>query len=461
LEDRCLPSTLTSYGQLPLAFEANVGQADSDVRYLAHGPGYNLALTDTGAVLALTHGDLQDVLRLQLVGANATPTVVGLGAQAGHANYLLGNDPTQWQTDVALYDRVAYEQVYPGVDLVFYGNDQDQLEYDLDVKPGTDPNAIALQFNGASSMMVDSAGDLVLHMTGGDVVEHAPVLYQEVGGVRQPVTGAYELDGDGTVRLRVGAYDASQALVIDPTLVYSSYLGGSAVDVGEAVAVDASGNVYLTGYTASTDFPTVSAFQASNHGGPDAFVVKLNAAGALVYATYLGGSGNDEGYGIAVDGNGSAYITGYTDSTNFPTANAYQATNHGGTDAFVVKLNAAGNGLAYSTYLGGSSYDVGYGIAVDSSGNAYVTGQAYPGFPTVSPLQGTIGGFNDAFVTKMNATGGVVYSTFLGGSNSDVGLGIALDGSNNVYVTGYTQSTNFPTHNAIQPASGGEVTTPS
>ena len=279
------------------------------------------------------------------------------------------------------------------------------------------------------------------------------------------------LNGRWQVGFQVAAYDATQRLIIDPVLVYSTYLGGSLFDRGEDIAVDSSGNAYVTGRTFSTDFPTASPFQAFNAGTStgDVFVTKLNAAGnAVVYSTYLGGSDDDFGPDIAVDSSGSAYVTGRTDSTDFPTTNPFQATFGGGTfgggDAFVTKLNATGSALVYSTYLGGSGNENTIsetgGIAVDASGNAYVTGDtASTDFPTASPFQAALGGtsgFPDAFVTKLNAAGSaLVYSTYLGGSGTERGFDIALDASGNAYVTGDTNSTDFPTASPIQGTQAG------
>jgi hypothetical protein len=475
LEDRALPSAASSYGDLPLSFEANVGQADAAVRYLAHGSGYALALTDSGAALSLAQGGAggaSALLQLQLVGANATPVVVGLNEQAGHSNYLLGNDPSQWHTDVPLFGRVEYQQVYPGIDLVFYGNDQHQLEYDFDLAPGADPSPIALRFSGAQGQAVDAQGDLVLHLAGGDVVQQAPVVYQEVGGVRSAVAAAYVVNGDGSVGLALGGHDRTQALVVDPVLTYATYLGGSGNDEGRAIAVDGSGDAYVTGSTTSPNFPIASPIQATLGGQGDAFVTKLNAAGsALVYSTYLGGSAGDSGFGIAVDGAGNAYVTGRTLSGDFPTtAGAFQTAPRAFGDAFVAKLNAAGNALVYSTYLSGSyspnGDTQGSAIAVDGTGNAYVTGQTFAtDFPTTAgAFQTTNHGYVNAFVTKLNAAGSaLVYSTYLGGTGfnasgtfyGDFGFGIAVDGPGNAYVTGYTVATNFPTANPLQAAIRG------
>ena len=347
------------------------------------------------------------------------------------ANYFIGNDPDKWRTNVPTYAKVQYQDVYPGVDLVYYGN-QRQLEYDLVVGPGADPAAIALSFEGVKGLRIDAQGDLVLDTPGGEVRQHKPLVYQEVDGVRREIAGAYVLNAERQVGFQVAAYDASQPLIIDPVLVYSTYLGGGGGG-GHGIAVDASGNAYVTGFTASTDFPTASPFQGT-FGGLIliAFVTQLDAAGsALVYSTYLGGSGFivfDQGTGIAVDASGNAYVTGNTNSTDFPTASPFQPAFGGGSfpgDAFVTKFNAAGSALVYSSYLGGTGTDAGQDIALDTAGNAYVSGVTdSTDFPTASPFQAANAGSDDAFVTKFNAAGSdLVYSTYLGGSGDEGSFG--------------------------------------
>ena len=369
--------------------------------------------------------------------------------QTGVSNYFTGNNPSQWLTNISQYGEVEYQNVYAGIDLVYYGNQQ-QLEYDFVVAPGANPGSIHLDFKGASSISLDTRGDLVLHTASGDVVQHAPVIYQDIGGVRHTVPGQFVLGAQGQVSFNVGAYDASLPLTIDPVLGYSTYLGSGNYDAGLGIAVDGSGNAYITGETSSINFPTTTgAFQTSSAGSYDVFVSKLNAAGtALVYSTYLGGSGDDEGYGIAVDGSGNAYVTGETDSTNFPTTQgAFQTSDAGSYEAFVTKLNAAGNALAYSSYLGGQSFDEGTGIAVDGSGNAYVTGTTESSnFPTTtSAFQTTWTGSEKAFITKLNGAGtALVYSTLLGGTSTDGAESIAVDSSGDAYVTGFANSTDFP-----------------
>ncbi len=401
------PQVVENYGKLPLSFEANHGQTDNRVDFLSRGSGYTLFLTPTEAVLALrkpaasevgaaaevskveSNPDTEEaVLRMKLVGANPSPQVSGLEELPGKSNYFLGNDPSKWRTNVPQYAKVQYEDVYPGVDLVYYGN-QRELEYDLVVAPWANPEAIHLAFEGEDKLEIDAQGDLVLDSDGGQVRLQKPLVYQQVDGVRQQVAGAYVLKGRHHVGFQVAAYDAGQPLIIDPVLSYSTYLGGIGTDSGVGIAVDTAGNAYVTGQTDSTDFPTASPVQPALGGERDAFVTKLNAAGnALVYSTYLGGSGEDSGLGIAVDASGNAYVMGQTGSTDFPTASPIQAAHGGGlTDAIVTKLNAAGSALVYSTYLGGSANDLGGGIAVDASGNAYVTGfTGSTDFPTASPI---------------------------------------------------------------------------
>ena len=479
------PAIEAAYGKLPLSFEVNQGQSDPDVKFLSRGRGYTLFLTATEAVLSLSSPQSEQraqrttpqsavhnaqseirnpqsvVLRMKLASANPSPQVSGLKELPGKSNYFLGNDPAKWSTNVPTYAKVQYKDVYPGVDLVYYGNRR-QLEYDLIVAPGTDPAVIQLAFEGEDNLEIDAQGDLVLHTAGEQVRLHKPLVYQQVDGGRREISGAYVLNGGRQVGFQVAAYDADKPLIIDPVLSYSTYLGGIDFDPGNAIAVDASGNAYVTGNTSSFDFPTASPFQPAFGGGnSDAFVTKLNAAGnALVYSTFLGGSGVDQGQDIAVDASGNAYVTGDTTSTDFPTASPIQPAFAGGnSDAFVTKLNAAGNALVYSTYLGGSGEDLGRGIALDTARNAYVRGSTgSTDFPTASPIQPTNGGFFDVFVTKLNAAGSaLVYSTYLGGSNGELGLrgGIAVDGSGNAYVTGNTASTDFPTASPIQPARSG------
>jgi uncharacterized protein (TIGR03437 family) len=303
----------------------------------------------------------------------------------------------------------------------------------------------------------------VLEAEGSELRLHQPVIYQEINGTRQSVDGSFVIQEENQVGFEVVRYDTSKPLIIDPVLSYSTYLGGSGRDLTFGIAVDSSGNAYVTGSTQSNNFPTANAFQAAYGGGTyDAFVTKLNASGsALVYSTFLGGSGGDDwALGIAVDSSGNAYVTGSTQSANFPTANAFQAAFRGSADAFVTKLNADGSALVYSTFLGDGSE--GYGIDVDSSGNAYVTGRTKSSnFPTANAFQAAIGGGSgtfpgDAFVTKFNAAGSALeYSTYLGGSGNDQGNSIAVDSSGNAYVTGWTASTSFHTANAIQAAYGG------
>ena len=394
---------------------------------------------------------------MKLVHANPKAEVVGQDELPGKSNYFIGNDPKKWHTDVPQFAKVRYENVYPGVDLVYYGNHR-ELEYDFVLRPGANPAAIRLGIEGAKRLRLERS-DLVMASAAGDVRLRSPKIYQESNGVRHEIRGGYVITNKNEVGFGVEAYDRRRALVIDPVLAYSTYLGGSGGDNARGVAVDGFGNAYVTGLTISTDFPIVNAIQPGNHGNPETFVSKFNPDGSgLIWSTYLGGTSQTVADAIAVDSTGNAYITGFTDCLDFPTVNAVQATNGGGQyDAFVTKINSAGSALVYSTYLGGNDNDNGFGIAADSSGNAYVTGFTYSSnFPTANAIQPSRKGTSDAFVTKIKADGSAfVYSTFLGGSTDEIGNGIAVDPAGNVYVAGQTDSTNFPTNNAFQSTFAG------
>ena len=448
----------SAYGRLPMHFEENRGQTDARVRYVARGAGYAFFITGTESVAVLQkRGAAPAIVRMQLLGANAHPNVEGDGMLEGRSNYLAGSDPSKWRTNVPQFGKVRMPAVYEGIDVVWYGN-QGEVEYDFVVAAASDPRQIRVRFEGAERIDVDAAGDLVLRIAGGEIRQRAPFAYQQRGGSRHAVHARYQRHGAREFRIALGAYDTSLPLIIDPVLAWSTYLGGSGTDAAHAITVDAGGNAYVTGTTSSINFPTANSVQSANAGGFDAFVTKFNAAGtALVYSTYLGGSGTDSGQGIAVDGAGNAYVAGWTDSPNFPVANPLQAAIGGSLDAFVTKLNAAGTALVYSTYLGGSGSDQAFGITVDTAGNAYVAGStASSNFPTANAVQGANAGATDAFLTKINAAGNaLVYSTYLGGSGFDRANGVAVDNAANAYVAGETTSTNFPTLNAIQGSNGG------
>ena len=333
-------------------------------------------------------------------------------------NYFRGNDPEQWRTGVATYRKVRYQEAYPGIDLVFYGN-QGQLEYDFVISPGADPGAIRLTFDGHDDLRLDDRGNLVLAIAGTDLVQHAPRVYQELGASRQAVAGRYVVGDGGEVGFELGDFDPARPLVIDPVLQYSTCLGGFSTDVGHDVSVDRAGNRYVVGETQSPDFPTADAAQpALSFGSSDGFVAKLDPSGTrLVYATYLGGSSPDRAYGIAVDDDGNAYVSGYTASTgdwhgpvdvlpaDFPISNALQPAGSG-IDGFLTKFNLAGTELVYSTYLGGTSTDYLTGVAVDGLGSAYVVGTTVSeDFPVTPGAFDVTPPGQAAVVAKINAAG--------------------------------------------------------
>ncbi len=391
-----------AFDRLPLSFESTQEEHNPSPNFGAHGHGYALALTPTEALLSLAvpPSSPTSALHFRFPGANPVPTMWAERPLPGVVNSFVGTDPVQWRTHVSTAARVRYSALYPGIDLTVYGTAGGGIEYDVIVAPGADPAAFSLSVAGATGMTLDATtGELTLGTAAGEVRQHAPVLYQEVGGERRGVAGGYAMRKDGTVGFVEGEYDPTLPLVIDPPLVYSTYLGGSGQDEGYGIAVDTNGNTYITGGSSSTDFPVTNG--STYGGGEDAFVTKLNATGARVYSTYLGGSGQDIGDGIAVDTFGNAYITGYTDSTNFPATNS-STYGGGGQDAFVTKLD--GNGArVYSIYLGGSGDDQGDAIAVDTNGDAYVTGYTLStNFPVTNGS--TFGGATDAFVTKLTVS---------------------------------------------------------
>ena len=460
----------SAYGQTELAFEPNLGQTDKAVDFLARGAGYSMFLRPTEAVVVMTPPKRQakqaanhPVLRLKLLNSNAKAHGVALDQLAGKTNYLIGNRSRDWRTNIPTYGRVRYEGVYPGIDLVYYGN-QRQLEYDLVVAPGGDPEVVRLQFAGAENPRLNVSGDLLLNLDDQTIIQAKPTIYQNIGHMRRPIEGSYTIQENGTVGFVVGEYDHRLPLVIDPTLVYSTYFGGSGTDEARGIVVDSTGNAYICGNTSSTVFPIFNALQPVFGGGSfggarDVFVTKFDASGTGVFfSTYLGGGGDDKCGRLALDSAGNAYIAGETTSANFPTFNAFQPFYGGGaSDAFVTKLNSTGSGLFYSTYFGGSVFDAAGAIAVDINGNAYVTGRTTsPDLYTFNAIQPLFSGGTsaDAFVTKFSASGlSVFYSTYLGGSGGlgfDAGLGIAVDAAGNAYVTGQTTSTNFPLLNPIQ-----------
>ncbi|MBV9280640.1 MAG: SBBP repeat-containing protein, partial [Chloroflexi bacterium] len=452
-------------GALPLSFEPNDGQAGAGVRYVAHGSGFVISLRENDAVVEILSGGGSDgapaaTMRLRLVpvGGKRRPRLVGLGRLPGRSSYFLGADSRRWLRDIPSYGKVEYRQVYPGIDLVFHGSlpqgletpQTPRLEYDWLLAPRADPASIVERLQGARSLTVDRRGELIISLGHLELRQGPPAAFQADGGREGPIRCRYILTGRDEVGLRVGRYDHQRPLVIDPTLLYSIYLGGSGWDYANAVAVDRAGSAYVTGATGSQDFPLVRPVQGRNGGGDsgaDAFVAKLNPAGtALLYSTYLGGSQDEEGTGIALDARGDAFVVGFTESANFPRAGRLKLRGGGRCnrgrqkqgEAFVSELNPAGDRLLWSSCLGGSGTNWSGGVAVGGAGTVYVAGSTTSrDFPTSHPLQGTNRGGTDAFVTKIDVRRAtLVYSTYLGGRGDDSGRAIAVDATGAAYVTG-------------------------
>jgi len=516
-----LPRSLES---TPLGFEPNRGQFEGPAWFVARGRGYTLKLSPAEATMDLgrPEGAAEPVqVRRMVVGGNARAEMRGEAEQPGRSHYFRGNDPASWVTNVPSYARVAEAAIYPGIDLVYHG-DADRLEWDFVVAPGTDPARIRLRFEGARPLRLDGNGDLVVETTTGVVRQKKPVLYQEVGSERRTVGGAYDLHGPDEIGFQVAAYDATRPLVIDPELVYSTYVAGcrgrqgvedvavdsdgnayavgyqpvgcdlepshawvvkfgpdgtrlastkfggwgATVDAATGVALDAAGNVYVTGWSdwrqpgGPPQFPTTpDALQPTNAGVRDAFVTKLDPAlGNILYSTLLGGSGDDIGTDIAVGDMGTVYVAGQTASTDFPVANPAQPFPGGGQDAFIAALDLAASNLVFSSYLGGSGDDSPARLAKAGSAIVLAGTTSSPDLPVRSgdaagPFQPSFGGgSSDAFVARYSCAGTLDYLTYLGGSDRDEAYGVAADASGFAYVTGGTASPDYPTLNPVQPS---------
>jgi len=455
---------VASAARLPMTFEVNQGQADARVDFLSRGSGYALFFSPTAVNLSLTRSqDTQTVaqptvLRMNLVRANPQAPGAGQEELPTKVNDFRGNDRSTWRSDIPTYAKVRYVDVYPRIDLVYYGN-QSQLEYDFVVAPQGDPSVIKLDFEGGDQLEINTHGDLIVRAAGEPILQlPRPFIYQDIEGVRHEIPGGFVLAGH-QVGFEIGRYDTTRPLVIDPILIFSTHLGGASGDGGQGIAVDTRGNVYVTGDTGSADFPVVKPSQRDLGGSTDVFVAKLSAEGQLIYSTYIGGKGSDVGYAIALDAKGDVYLTGDTRSSDFPVVGAVQQALRGSADIFVAKLSGDGSKLLYSTYHGGTAGERGQAIAVDASGNAAVVGYTQStDFPTVRPLQASFAGGNaDAFVLKLNSSGSaLIYSTYLGGGNDrpDIATGVAADPAGNTYVTGFTNAVDFPTVKPIKPFVG-------
>ena len=452
---------------MPVRFEANAGKYNADVKFTARTEGYSLFFTNRDVVF-VPSGAGSKAVTISLGQANVSPVVDGVNALPAKTSYFTGNRKEGWKTGVSQYERVRYSGVYPGVDLVYYGNGR-QLEYDFVLRAQADPRRIQMKFRGADRVRMAANGDLLVRAGDRELTQKKPVAYQlSAAGVRQEVACRFRMAGRHAAGFEVGSYDVSRELIIDPALVYSSYVGGSSEDAITAMTVDRAGIIYVAGYTYSGDIATVDTpFQGTPGGLTDIWVARINptrsGAASVSAFTYIGGDGTDIPTGIAIGPDGLLYLTGSTQSTNFPMAGSGLSKAIKGTkDAFVLKIYPSLDGLIASTYLGGADNEDAYAIAVDDSG-VYVTGvTGSTDFPVSSgAVQSVTAGGRDAFVTKLNTDlSSLVYSTYLGGERTDEGRGIVVASTGRVYVTGWTTSNGFPTvGNAYQGSNqgGGDV----
>jgi hypothetical protein len=491
------------FGKIPLYFITNKGQVNEKAKFYAKASRYTLWLTKEGLVFdsvkkvkaedETTHpappghpsqeGNnlgspkiARDVSRLIFLDANKSPEMVPVEESKLRVNYFIGSDKSKWHGDIPTSMAVLYKNLYKNIDLKVYGLEK-QIEYDWIVKSGGDPGDIRFRYKNVKGTRIDEEGNLLIETDFGELMHKKPVSYQTrtAQGAKRKAQNAcpeerkyvnvtFKKIAENTYGFEAGAYDKSRELIIDPVvLAYSTYLGGVSGERSRGIAVDGSGNAYVTGVTTSPDFPTRNQYQGYQ-GGCDVFVTKLDTTksgvSSLIYSTYLGGGSHEYGWGIAVDAGGNVYVAGETSSPDFPTRNQYQGYQ-GFIDVFVTRLDTTKNGVSsiiYSTYLGGGRYEYGWGIAVDAGGSAYVTGRtSSPDFPTHNQYQEHHGN-DDVFVTRLdtNQSGAssLLYSTYLGGGKYDWGKGIAVDDSGNAYVTGETGSSDFPTRNQYQGNNG-------
>ena len=474
----------------PLYFESNAGQVEDSAQFIARGKDCTVFLAPTEAKILLGKSSDQTgsprTVRLHLAGANPSANLAGRDLLPARANYFIGNEPSQWRSGVPLFSKVRVDEVYPGVQVIYYANQSAQLEYDFILQPGAAPDQIRFRIAGADSVQVDAAGNLVLKIGSEEIRQHRPVVYQVNRGARSEVPASYRLNPDGTVGFALGQYDRTLPLTIDPVLDFLTYLGGTKMELGHSIALDGDGNIYVAGETLSTGLLTTNfiqfgatnfqKFRGGNNAFGDAFVAKYNNSGALQFLTYLGGKTDDGAFSIAYDlAGGAIWVAGFTDSTNFPLVNPIRSKLTGPNknanhifpvDAFIAKLDPTGTNLLYSTYFGGNGLDEATSLAVDSTGSVYMTGlTSSTNLPVMPPdaYQTRLAGYFDAFITKLSGSGGIytnVYTTYLGGTNSDYALGIAVDSGLDAWVTGFTLSTNFPIVAPLQLAPGANAIYP-
>ena len=442
--------------RMPLTFEPNRGQAPSDIRWISRTPHRTLLLTSTEALLVM-NGEKAATVRMKLTGSNVEARTEGVDKLKSVSNYFLDNNPSDWRTAIPHYARVKYKEVYPGIDLVYYGADR-ELEYDFVVAPAADSRQIELAYEGADKIRVEDNGDLVLEVNGRTIRQLRPKVYQMIGDKKQEIAAGYRIRNGNRVEFALAKYDRKRQLVIDPVLQYSTYFGQEGQDQSLSVATNATGDIYLTGQTSSTRFQTSGKAQPEPGGNSDAFIAKFTGGGDMLWTSYLGGRQVDVGRSIAVDESGNAYVVGTTNSPEFPMRNAAYETFAGTFDAFLTKISSDGQQFLYSTYLGGSQYDDALGVAVDSQGNAYVAGQTLSFDLPVRNAFATApsGGGQDTFVVKLATTrANIFYFTYVGGNGVDLATGLAIDAQGNAYVCGGTTSTVFPLQGPLQPASRG------
>ncbi|MBC8182391.1 SBBP repeat-containing protein [candidate division KSB1 bacterium] len=468
---------------MPLRFEKNMGQTAESVQFISHGLDYTLFLTPNQSVFSLQHCAKKNLnttlkktsIRMTIEDANPDAEITGINEQDCKTNYFIGSDATNWRTNIPNYEKIIYKEIYDGIDLVYHGT-KGKLEYDFIVKPGADPNKIALNFDGEEEQRFDEQGNLILKTELGDVSFLEPMIYQEIDGDRQMIPGNYCWDSNNRVTFQVEEYDKTETLVIDPMVIFATYVGGSESDYIQNIAVDPAGAIYITGNSSSPDFPGTYDMTGGNS---TAFVAKIDPDNAKYeYITFIGGTGQytyASAYGLDVDPAGNAYVAGYIGGSegarDFPTVNAYQESAGGNTDAYLLKLNPTGDSILYATYFGGGDHegDAGntMGVGVDGFGHVVIGGNTTPSiggdpFPIRNAFQPNLGyygytGFVAKFDPSKSGDESLLYSTYIASEGDTEVLDVAADAVGHAYITGYAEAEGLPVVNAFQDNIAGDA----
>lgn len=449
---------LNTLNSINLNFQPNLGQIDSDVKFICKGLNYTLFFKTNEFIFKSFDysSKKRHFLKYKLLNSICT-TIEGLNNTKTRYNYFKGNNENKWICNIISYEKIKYHNVYNNIDLIYYNNGRN-IEWDFILYPGSNPEDIKIEFPLKTNMNLDDEGNILVHINSNIMTIKKPYIYQNINNKIHPIDGSFNLSKSNIVSFNIDSYDLDHNLIIDPVLSYSTFLGGTGDDQIYGIALDSNKDIYVTGFTNSADFPTVNPIY-SYKGDYDVFITKIDSSGSfIIYSTYISGTFDEWANDICVDSSGNAYVTGFTKSSDFPTKDPIQSTKLGVKSAFLTKLDSTGSSLIYSTFIGGNKDDEAKSMALDSNNNVYLIGITdSTNFPLISPYQSTISNYNSAFICKVASSGNsLLYSTYLGGASIDEGYDITLDSNNNMYLTGTTYSSDFPTKNPIESSLSGQ-----